>query len=184
MIDILPLTEENVEEAVRVLDVEFGKDSPNPSDPESFDAYQKWLPGSLPRGFNGEGLKAENGVDYVKFWVAFDPEHKKVVGVTGVYTKKSQPDRAWLGWTGMLRDDSRSADSWDNLEYNLIHTILGIARSIGKRYLSGYVTDSPEDKGIVEFFEKYHFTCYDREEAPEGEKSLFYEYDLRFMEAA
>ncbi len=183
MIDILPLTRETLDGAMAVLDAQFGPNSPDPVDPDEFDSYRTWLPVSLSDRPDGKkvgekGPKEEHDIDYLKYWVAFDPEQRKVVGVTGVFTKGKEPDRAYLGWMG-VQVDYQGSHSRD-IENSLMTFTMAVARSLGKRYLFSYFSDAPEDDGVRRFQFAHGFRYFDQEQRGEsGEKVLFYRYDLR-----
>ncbi len=197
MIDIFPLSNETVDEAIKVLDVEFGNNLPKPEEPECAEAYKGWLMASLPNGFNSKGLKAKHGVEYLQYWIAFDPDIKNIVGVTGLFTKagvfENQADKVWLGWVGTTRRSSDiadlSEDSFDNTEIALIKFSMGVARSLGKRYLCAYLTDSPDDNHIRMLMKQAGFEDCDQRiggiddyaiKKPK-EKILYYQFDLRLV---
>jgi len=148
MIDIMPLTEENMDEAIIVLDQEFGKDSEDPCDPEAFDSYQKWLPASLSTGQVSQTLKSEYDTHDLKHWVARDSKTQKIVGVTGIFTEPFAPGVAWLAWTSALRT---SPTPWPGIEESLVSFSAAMARSLGKRYLAIYSADGEEDNWVERF---------------------------------
>lgn len=194
MIEIRPLSKENMDEAIKVLDVEFNNAS-SVTDSQSAENYRQWLPASLPNGFNGKGLKAEHKVDYLQYWVAFDPEKDKVVGVTGLFTKssqfKNQSDRAWLAWMGTSRKLSGMPDlpagALDNVGIALMKFVIDMARSLGKRYFSAYLTDSSDDNTVRAVLKNGGFEDCDQEiegineyaGIEPGEQILYYQFDLR-----
>lgn len=172
MIKIVPLSEDNMPDALSVLDAEFGHEK------DSTDNYRVWLPNSL---LDGEPKIAEAlakiKLDFLKYWVALDLERKKVVGVTGVYSKSDQPNLAWLAWTSV----QEGTPDLREVENDLIDFSASIARSLGKESLVDYFDDSEEDANIRELLYRNGFafwTLDEESEAPDG--AIHYKLDLRF----
>lgn len=175
MIDIMPLMPNVVDEAIAVLDKEFGPEGPDPCDPKDFDAYQTWLPATV-NGNIGLLLMDKHNIHDLKYWVAVNAATNKVVGVTGVFTEPFAPNIAWLGWTTALPGMPLG------VEGALISFAADMGRSLGKRFLAVYAPEGTgeDDAFIIRMRSRHGFLKAEPLRKPGEDKQVdSYNIDLR-----
>lgn len=145
-IKIVPLSEENVNEAIRMALRTFDTGK------EEFDYAPRWFKASLaPKKHKAEYGKF--GVTWLKYWVAIEPKSKKVVGSTGLYlNKKDEKDAYWLGWFGVDPNFRRRGVGRKLLEFSIAR-----ARKDGKKYLRLYTSRLPSEANAQILYEKMGF---------------------------
>lgn len=164
MISIVPLSKENVDEALVILDEQYGRD------PENSENFKTWLPASLSDSDDGSKLKAEAGIDYLQYWVAVDVTMELVIGVTGIYTKSEQKDLAWLAWTS-----ARSDGIVEALEDLLISFSSNVALNLGKSRLADFIDEGEKDVFVMDMLNRNGFIpaeISEKSEAPENSVHL------------
>lgn len=171
MLSIVPLSKENIDEALFILNEHYGKDQ------DSAVNFRTWLPASLPDSVEGMKLQDEKHIDYLQYWVAVDIDKNLVVGVTGIFTKDDQPDLAWLGWTSVL-----DQGVIENLEDLLVEFVSNVAYCMGKSRLADFVDDGEEDVFLRDMLFRNGFVLSaieEKSEAPDG--SVHFIKDLSAM---
>lgn len=92
MIVIEPLTESNVENAIKLAHVVFKDDATTPNSPAT--AFRASLdPSQYPEFIEKKHIRN------LRFYVAIDQDSNRVIGTTGLHTVSTDPDTiVRLGW--------------------------------------------------------------------------------------
>lgn len=136
----IPLSEKYLEAAVKMVNEVF---------PEDIDAI--WNPEkSLPLSLRPQSeLKEDVFVDY---WIVLN-EHSEVIGVTGIYKLKEDPDDVvWLGWY-CVRVDQRGK----GLGRELLEWTIEKAKERGFIRMKLYTSTDPNEATAQILYEKLGF---------------------------
>jgi len=163
-IRIVELSEENVDETVKLIIEIFDNES------SEFDYPRKWLPASLHQ--DSEEIKElykKSGTIDVEYYVAIDL-NKKVVGVTGYYTRKADyKNTFWLGWFAVSKEYRGTG-----LARELLDLIIKKAKKAGMKYLKLYTSDDEVERAAQVFYEKVGLKIKSTEPDPEGDEMRIY----------
>ncbi len=164
--EIQELSKENIKKAINVVNKVFPKQSPLEKASLGFKA-------SLSRTniFYKLALKAVKVTD-LSYWVAMDLATGKVLGTTGLYTRKKDEDEAyWVGWF-CVDPEARGR----KIGSGLLDFTIEKAREEGKRFLRLYTSNDPNELLSHKLYEKRGFSKIGEE--PKGKLKIIY-YELK-----
>ena len=118
--NIVPLSKENLEETIKMVNEVFPDDINAEYNPErSFRIAIKFI--EEPELLENRQMKK------IGYWIVLSDEGNEVIGVTGLYRRKNDPsDLVWLGWY-CIRSDQRG----NGLGRKLLEWTIEKARSGG-----------------------------------------------------
>lgn len=162
--NIIPLTKEHLEETIKMVNEVFQNDIDAEYNPErSFKTSLKFI--EQPK------LLQKSQMDRIDYWIALDDNTNQVIGVTGLYRRKNDPDDiVWLGWY-CIRADQRG----NGLGRKLLEWTIEKAKVDGYKIFKLYTSTDPNESRAQALYEKLGFMIT-------GKESEGGEYDTLYRE--
>jgi GNAT superfamily N-acetyltransferase len=159
---IIPLSEEHLEETIKMANDVF------PDDIDEKYSPRKSLSTSIKFKENTELLE-KSPMQKLDYWIALDDSTNKVVGVTGLYRRKNEPeDIIWLGWYCVNINERGKGIGRKLLEWTIDK-----ARTEGFKKFKLYTSEDPNEARAQELYEKLDFKVVGKE-ANEGDCKTLY----------
>jgi GNAT superfamily N-acetyltransferase len=164
MLTYIPLSPENIEEAIALVRSVFPSDFGTEDSPE--EAYRASIDPDKHKAFI-----ERHHLDILQYFIVKDA-NGKTVGVTGWYTEKPGPeDTIWLGWYCI-----DPAERGKGLGKEILQWSISQVKEMGYKKLKLYTSDDPNEATAQILYEKLGFALVG-EEQKEGE-----EYKILFRE--
>lgn len=164
MLTYIPLSQDNIQEAIDLVQAVFPTDFATQDSPE--EAYRA----SLDRE-NHKDFISRHHLDILQYFIVRDSAGK-AVGVTGWYTETVGPkDIIWLGWYCLDPNERGKGYGREILEWTM-----NKAKEMGYKAMKLYTSNDPNEAAAQILYEKIGFNLIGEEQA-EGEqyKTLFRE---------
>ena len=146
MLSYLPLSENNLEEAITLVKSVFVNDFNNQDSPE--EAFKASLDRSKHQNFI-----YKHNLNILKYFVAVDESKNKIVGVTGWYTRDIDPlGIIWLGWYCVDKEERGKGVGKEILDWTIHQTKLA-----GYKIIKLYTSTDPNEAIAQELYEKMGF---------------------------
>lgn len=163
-IELKPLTEEKLEEAIALANTIF------PHGVDSSEGAMIAYPASLNPEKYRDQLNSM-GVSSLNYWLAFNKQNE-VIGITGLYHQIDDADDiAWVGWYGVKPEERGKG-----IGRNILEQTIAKAQATGCKALRLYTSTVPNEATAQLLYEKLGFKIFKTEDVP-GE-----EYKLLFRE--
>lgn len=163
MLTFEPLTKENLKEALDLVHSVFGYN------PDESDNPDIWYPASLEPEKYPDNWK-EWDIKELKYFIAREEGKGPLVGVTGWYTRNSDPeDMIWLGWYCV--DPSEKGKG---LGRAILEWTIDKVKEDGYKTMRLYTSTNPIEADAQRLYEKLGFELISEEEDPKGEFKILY----------
>jgi GNAT superfamily N-acetyltransferase len=170
--NIVPLSQENLEETIAMINAVF------PDDLHSANPPELGLRKSLSLWVNETSWHSiTKGRDLARFdyWVVLDEITQKVIGLTGLYAFKDAVNEAWLGWFGVA-EIARGK----GLGKKLLEWTMNKAREEGYTVFKLYTTTDPNEAAAQKLYENLGLKVVQEvEEHGSQYKTLYRQCDLK-----
>ena len=162
---IQSLSKKNLKETINLIKQIFN------SKDEDFDSPTKWLPASLnPDLKKSEELYKNYNTIYLKYYVGIDEKSRKIIGVTGIYTREEdEKDSAWLPWY-CVHPDFRGK-GYGNM---LVDFSIDLAKKMNKKYLKVYTSYNLDIKDAMSMYKKKGFKIDKIENYPNTKEEMVF----------
>lgn len=168
MLTYIPLSLENLEEAISLVRDVFPDDFNTADSPE--EAYRA----SLDREGHKEFINRYH-LGVLQYFIVKDAGTNKTIGVTGWYVETTDsPGIIWLGWYCVESGSRRKGFGKEILEWTIDQ-----ARNMGYKTMRLYTSTHPNEVAAQSLYEKVGLKLYDKKEAEDdGYVVLFREKEL------
>lgn len=163
-VEIVPLSSENLDEAIELAHSVFEFDVKKGHAPEQ--GFRASLDETLKLKLKEESPKLD---EVIKYFILKDTKNNKVIGTTGLYTLKGEPGAVWLGWF-CIDPDYRGKGLG---EYLLTWT-MEKAKMEGYSILRLYTSTSPNEAAAQKLYDKLGFEITGREQEKGDEYVTLY----------
>lgn len=154
--NIQPLSPDSIEDTVTLAATVFPDEQPETALRASIDPLAR------------EDYLRRRGLADLTYWVAQD-DRGDVAGVTGMYTKQTDPETSWIGWFGVDPEKRRQG-----IGSELLDTVIEEARRQGRRRLRLYTSSDPNEAAAQVLYEDKGFRVIN--EVPDARQGFSYLY--------
>lgn len=161
---IVPLSEENLEETIRMAHKVFPLDAASDNPPER--GFRKSLS-------NEANIKSWKGPEHVlsglNYWVLLDDETDKVIGVTGLYSFKENPGEVWLAWY-CIDPEVRGK----GLGRKLLEWTMAKAKEEGYSVFRLYTSTDPNEAAAQKLYDSVGLKITEEKDDPDSPCKIMY----------
>lgn len=143
--NIVPLSNENIEETIALANSIFPHDVASNNPPEA--GLRKSLESVLGQKSWRSSTKGKE-FSRLNYWVMLDDETKRVVGFTGLYAFADAPHEVWLGWFGL-----DASTRGKGLGRELLEWTMNTAREEGYTLFKLYTTTDPLETAAQKLYD-------------------------------
>lgn len=162
--NIVPLSHENIEEAIKLAHKVFPLDSASSNPPER--GFRKSLSQeSVLKSWRGP----EHVLSRLNYWVLLDDNSHKVIGVTGLYGFKDNLDEVWLAWY-CIDPEARGK----GMGRRLLEWTIDKARSEGYKLFKLYTSTDPNESVAQKLYESLGLEIINREKDVDSPYEIIY----------